>query len=197
MKVGNIELWVPQSRDGTFRTQVFERYGRSEKALVEALVRGITTRKVGALAEQLCDHRFSATTISTMVATLDAELTTFATRRLDEVAMPYMMVDARYEKVHDEGAVRSRAVQLAVGIDTAGQRHILAVEYADGESEASWATFLRGLKERGLHGVEYVVSDSHEGLKRAIEKMFTTALWQRCMVHFLSFSSLNVPLLST
>ena len=120
-----------------------------------------------------------------MVATLDAELKAFATRRLDDVAMPYLMVDARYEKVHDHGAVRTRAVQIAVGIDPEGQRHVLAVERAEKESEASWTAFLKGLKERGLHGVQYVASDSHEGLKRAIEKVFTTALWQRCAVHFL------------
>ena len=188
MKVGTIELRVPQSRDGKFNTQVFERYRRSEKAfvstLIEMYVNGTSTRKVGKIAEQLCGHRISATTISAMVATLDEELAAFAARRLDEVEYPYVMVDARYEKVREAGAIRSRAVQIAVGIDTAGQRHMLAVELAEKESEASWTAFLTGLKERGLHGVQYVVSDSHEGLKRAIEKVFTTALWQRCAVHF-------------
>ena len=76
-------------------------------------------------------------------------------------------------------------VQIAVGIDAAGKRHLLAVELADRETDNSWTTFLTGLKERGLQGIEYVVSDSHEGLKRAIEKVLTTALWQRCAVHFL------------
>ena len=188
MKVGTIELRVPQSRDGTFNTRVFERYRRSEKALVvtmaEMYVNGMSTRKVGKLAERLCGHRFSASTISTMVAKLDKELKAFASRRLDDVAMPYLMVDARYEKVREQGAVRTRAVQIAVGIDAEGQRHMLAVEMADTESEDSWTAFLTQLKERGLSGVQYVVSDSHEGLKRAIEKVFTTALWQRCAVHF-------------
>ena len=193
MKVGTIALRVPQSRDGTFCTRVFERYRRAEKALVstiaEMYVKGMSTRKIAALAEQLCGHRFSATTISAMVATLDDELKAFATRRLDDVAMPYLMVDARYEKVHDHGAVRTRAVQIAVGIDPEGQRHVLAVELAEQESEASWTAFLTQLKERGLHGVQYVASDSHEGLRRAIEKVFTTALWQRCAVHFLRNAS--------
>ena len=95
------------------------------------------------------------------------------------------MLDTRYEKVHDAGAVHTRAVQIAVGVDTEGHRHVLAVEAADEESENSWETFLKGLKKRGLTGVQYVVSDSHPGLKRAIEKVLTTALWQRCAVHFL------------
>lgn len=188
MKVGTLELRVPQSRDGTFSTRVFERYRRSEKALVATLaelyVKGMSTRKVGKLAERLCGHTFSPTTISAMVATLDAELAAFASRPLDEVEMPYLMVDARYEKVREQGAVRTRAVQIAVGVDTAGHRHLLAVEAADKESEASWHEFLTQLKARGLSGVQYVVSDSHDGLKRAIEKVFTTALWQRCAVHF-------------
>ena len=189
MKVGTLELRVPQSRDGTFSTRVFERYRRSEKALattlIELYVNGMSTRKVGKLAERLCGRRFSAGTISNLVATLDTALQAFASRRLDDVTIPYLMLDARYEKVHDAGAVRTRAVQLAVGIDTEGHRHMLAVEAADRESENSWETFLIGLKERGLTGVQYVVSDSHAGLKRAIEKVLTTALWQRCAVHFL------------
>ena len=189
MQVGALELRVPQSRDGTFSTRVFERYRRSEKALVTTLidmyVHGVSTRKVGKLAERLCGRRFSAGTISNMVVTLDAELTAFAARRLEDVEIPYLMLDARYEKVRDIGAVRTRAVQIAVGVDRQGHRHVLAVEAADEESENSWETFLKGLKERGLTGVQYVVSDSHEGLKRAIEKVLTTALWQRCAVHFL------------
>ena len=112
-----------------------------------------------------------------MVTTLDAELTAFASRRLEDVAIPYLMLDARYQKVRDAGAVRTRAVQIAVGVDTEGHRHVLAVAAADEESENSWETFLQGLKARGLTGVQYVVSDSHAGLKRAIEKVLTTALW--------------------
>ena len=197
MTVGTLELRVPQSRDGTFSTRVFERYRRSEKAfatmLIELYVKGLSTRKVGKLAERLCGQRFSARTISNLVATLDTELKAFKARRLDDVTIPYLMLDARYEKVHDAGAVRTWAVQLAVGVDTDGHRHVLAVAAADQESENSWETFLTGLKARGLTGVQYVVSDSHEGLRRAIEKVFTTALWQRCAVHFLRNESDHTP----
>jgi len=189
MKVGTVVLRVPQDRAGQFCTKVFEHYRRSEKALVstitEMYIQGVSTRKVTKLAEMLCGHGFSHGTISTLVAKLDADLKAFATRSLDDMRFPYLMLDARYEKVREDGAVRTRAVQIAIGIDPDGKRHILAVELADKESTSSWTTFLTGLKDRDLHGVEYVVSDDHAGLKRAIEKELTTALWQRCSVHFL------------
>ena len=120
-----------------------------------------------------------------MVAELDEALQAFAARRLDDTPAPYVMLDARYEKVREAGAVRTRAVQIAVGIDTVGRRHLLAVELADRESENTWTTFLSGLKARGLKGVDYVASDSHEGLKHAVAKVLPMALWQHCAVHFL------------
>lgn len=189
MKVGTLELRLPQDRDGHFSTRVFERYRRTEKALVSILaemyVNGTSTRKVGKLAEDLCGHAYSHTSISNMVAELDEALLAFASRRLDDTSNPYALLDARYEKVREAGAVRTRAVQIAVGIDEVGRRHLLAVELADRESENTWTTFLSGLKARGLKGVEYVASDSHEGLKHAIAKVLPMALWQRCAVHFL------------
>ena len=188
MKVGEIELQVPQERSGGFSTQVFERYRRSEKALVAVLsemyVQGVSTRKVRRLAEDLCGHGFSPATISNMVSELDASLKAFAERRLEE-PFPYLLLDARYEKVREEGSVRSRAVQIALGVDCEGRRQLLSVELSNRESESSWTDFLSALKERGLQGVEYVVSDNHEGLKKAISKVLPSALWQRCCVHFL------------
>ena len=152
--------------------------------LAEMYVQGISTRKVARLAEDLCGHEFSPSTISAMVSTLDGSLQAFAERRLEE-PFPYVALDARYEKALEGGSVRSRAVQIALGIDAGGRRHVLAVELASRESEVSWTEFLSGLKERGLRGVEFVVSDSHEGLKNAISKVLPAALWQRCGVHFL------------
>ena len=167
---------------------VRERYQRSEKALVAVLsemyVQGVSTRRVSRLAEGLCGHEFSPATISAMVSKLDASLKAFAERRLEE-AYPYVLLDARYEKVREEGSVRSRAVQIAIGIDGEGRRQVLAAAVANRESEGSWTEFLSHLKGRGLRGVEYVVSDRHEGLKHAISKVLPTALWQRCCVHFL------------
>src|SRR5919199_4605140 len=136
-RVGKIELRVPQDRQGRFRTEVFERYQRSEKALVTALMEmylhGVSTRKVKAVTEELCGHEFSSATISRMVQTLDEELHKFAQRRLEE-PYPYLILDARYEKVREDGAVRSQAVLIAIGINWEGRRNILAVELASRES---------------------------------------------------------------
>jgi putative transposase len=187
-RVGPIELRVPQDRQGRFRTDVFERYQRSEKALVAAMlemyVQGVSTRKVKTITEKLCGHEFSSATISRIVGQLDAELEKFAQRRLDE-PYPYLILDARYEKVREDGAVRSQAVLVAVGISWEGKRSVLAVELASRESVSSWKELLTSLRGRSLHGVEFVVSADHAGLRRAIREVLPEAVWQRCYVHFL------------
>lgn len=187
-RVGKIELRVPQDRQGRFRTEVFERYQRSEKALVTALMemylQGVSTRKVKAVTEELCGHEFSSATISRMVQSLDEELQKFAQRRLEE-PYPYLVLDARYEKVREDGAVRSQAVLIAIGINWEGRRCVLGVELANRESASSWRDFLSNLRKRSLHGVEFVVSDDHAGLRRAIQEVLPEAGWQRCYVHFL------------
>ena len=195
-RVGKLELRVPQDRQGRFRTEVFERYQRSEKALVSALtemyVQGVSTRKVKAITEELCGHEFSASTISRMNQQLDEELQKFAGRRLEE-AYPYVILDARYEKVREDAVIRSQAVLIAIGVDGEGRRNVLAVELANRESLSSWREFCLGLKTRGLHGVELVISDDHAGLRKAIAEVFTEAAWQRCYVHFLRNSLDYLP----
>jgi len=187
-RVGRVELRVPQDRQGRFSTELFQRYQRSEQAFVSTLaemyVHGVSTRKVRAVTEELCGHSFSASTVSEMNKSLDDKLTAFAGRKLDE-PYPYLIIDARYEKVREEGVIRSRAVQIAIGVNWDGRREVLAVELANRESEVSWRSFLLKLKERGLHGVEFVVTDDHAGLKRAIMELLPEAAWQRCYVHFL------------
>jgi len=187
-RIGKLELRVPRDRNGEFSTALFERYARSEKALVAALaemyVQGVSTRKVKAITEELCGHGFSASSISQINKGLDATLAKFAGRRLEE-PYPYLILDARYEKVRDNGVIESRAVQIAIGINWDGQRQVLAVELANRESETSWKDFLVKLKARGLTGVEFVVSDDHAGLRKAIRETLTDAAWQRCYVHFL------------
>jgi putative transposase len=187
-RVGKIELRVPQDRQGRFRTEVFERYQRSEKALVSALaemyVQGVSTRKVKAVTEELCGHEFSASTISRCNQKLDEELKEFADRPLDE-DYPYLILDARYEKIRENGVIRSQAVQVAIGINWDGRRCMLAIELANRESQSSWKQFLLKLKQRGLAGVVMVVSDDHPALKRAIQEVLPAAIWQRCYVHFL------------
>jgi len=195
-RVGKLELRVPQDRAGRFSTEVFERYQRSEKALVSCLaemyVQGVSTRKVKAITEELCGHSFSASSISRINQVLDDELKKFAARRLDE-EYPYLILDARYEKVREDGVIRTRAVMIAIGINWDGRRSILAVELANRESTTSWREFLIGLKERGLGGVEFVVSDDHAGLKKAIGELLPEAIWQRCYVHFLRNSLDYLP----
>lgn len=187
-RIGQLELRVPQDRQGHFRTEVFERYQRSEKALVAALaemyVQGVSTRKVKAITEELCGYEFGADAISQINCKLDAELQQWAERQLDE-EYPYLIVDARYEKVRETGVIRSRAVLVALGINWEGRRRVLAVELAQRESTTSWKDFLLALKARGLSGVLLAISDDHPGLKKAIAEVLPEAAWQRCYVHFL------------
>ena len=190
-RVGKLELRVPQDRHGRFSTELFERYQRSEKALVAALaemyVQGVSTRKVKTITEELCGHSFSAAAISAINARLDEELAQFADRRLDE-AYPYLIVDTRYERVRDAGIIRSQAVLLAIGINWDGHRSVLAIELANRESRSSWRAFLLELRKRGLSGVEFVVSDDHAGLRQAIVESCRRRLGRAVMCTFWSFS---------
>ena len=186
-RVGELELMVPKDRDGQFQTELFERYQRSEKAFVAALlqmyVEGVSTRKVTAITEALCGLEVSKSQVSALTAKLDSEVDEWRTRPLTE-AYPYLIFDARYEKVRRGGSVVSQGVLVAIGISAAGYREVLGCWVAESESEASWGTVFAELKQRGLRGVRYVVSDDHAGMVKAIERHFQGAVWQRCQVHF-------------
>src|SRR5512143_3284436 len=192
-RVGKLELRVPQDRDGRFSTELFERYQRSERALVaasaEMYAQGVSTRKVKAIAEELCGRSFSASSIGAINKRLDESLARFAARRLGE-AFPYLILDARYEKVREAGVIASRAVLIAIGIDRDGRRQVLGVELANRESRRD---FLLGLRARGLAGVEFVVADDHAGLKAAIREVLPEAAYQRCYVRFLRNALDYVP----
>ncbi|MER9121482.1 IS256 family transposase, partial [Mesorhizobium sp. M0954] len=195
-RVGVLELRVPQDRAGRFSTELFERYQRSEKALVSALVemyvQGVSTRKVKAVTEELCGHSFSASTVSEATMRLDEALKAFFTQRLEE-SYPYLILDARYERAREAGVIASQAVLVAIGVDWEGRRQVLGVELANRESHSSWREFVTGLKNRGLAGVEFVVSDDHPGLRAAIREVLPEAVWQRCYVHFLRNALDYVP----
>jgi len=195
-RVGKLVLRVPQDRQGRFRTEVFERYQRSEKALVSALaemyVQGVSTRKVKEITEELCGHEFSSSAISRVTGKLDEELERFARRPLEE-EYPYVVLDARYERIRQDGVITSQAVQVAIGINWEGRRCVLAVELANRESASSWKEFLLGLKQRGLRGVVCVISDDHAGLRKAIPEALPEARWQRCYVHFLRNALDHLP----
>ena len=195
-RVGKLELRVPQDREGHFSTELFERYSRVERAfvgaLVEMYVQGVSTRKVKAVTEELCGHEFSASAVSRLNVKLDETLRRFAERPLDE-DYPYLILDARYERVREDGVVSKRAVLVAIGVNDDGRRCVLGVGLANRESRSSWKDFLTGLIERGLRGVEYVVSDNHEGLKQAVAQALPGAVWQRCYVHFLRNALDHLP----
>ena len=188
-RVGTLHLLVPMDREGTFKTELFDRYQRSEKALVlslmEMYIEGVSTRKVKDITEVLCGTSFSKSTVSRLTGQLDTDLSAWRERRLEGVAYPYLVVDARYEHVRVDGRVVSQGVLVVKGVRSDGQRELLAVDVADSESEATYDALFRRLKERGLHGVQLVTSDDHKGLVAAIQRHFQGASWQRCQVHFL------------
>jgi putative transposase len=187
-RVGTLNLSVPQDREGTFSTRLFCRYQRNEKALVLALmemyIEGVSTRKVKEITEELCGISFSKSLVSSLASSLDSELQAWRSRRLEAETYPYLLVDARYEKVRVDRRVVNQGVLIVSGVRDDGLREILAVEVADTESEATYQELFRALKRRGLSGVELVVSDDHEGLKAAIARHFQGAAWQRCQVHY-------------
>jgi|SRR5450631_2170900 putative transposase len=186
-RVGALELMVPKDRDGQFQTELFERYQRSEKAFVAAMlqmyVEGVSTRKVTEITEALCGLEVSKSQVSALTQKLDAEIEQWRRRPLTE-DYPYLIFDARYEKVRRGGSVVSQGVLVAIGISASGYREVLGCWVAESESEASWGVVFSELKQRGLHGVRYVVSDDHRGMVKAIERHFQGAVWQRCQVHF-------------
>lgn len=186
--VGDLYLMVPQDRDGTFSTSLFERYQRSDKALVLALMemylQGVSTRKVAQVTEKLCGRSFSSQLVSKLSKQLDEKLEAWRERSL-EGEYPYLIIDARYEKVRICGKVISQGILICVGISAEGKREILAVEIADTESAATWSDLFRQLKRRGLAGVKVVTSDDHEGIKAAISRHLQGASWQRCQCHFI------------
>jgi transposase-like protein len=186
-RVGRFELEVPRDREGRFQTALFERYQRSEKALVTTLmqmvVQGVSTRRVKEITTELCGRKFSSSTVSRLTEELDQQVQAWASRSLEQ-EYPFLILDAMQLKVRRQGAVRSTTVMLAVGIREDGQREILGLESAFSETEEGWRRFIRQLKERGLSGVGVATSDAHSGLVQALREAFPGLIWQRCQAHF-------------
>lgn len=189
-RVGALELDVPQTR-GTepYQPTLFARWERVERALLttcaEMYFSGVSTRKVARVLEEMGGFSLSAATVSKVAAELDEQLEAFRKRSLAEHAWPYLVVDARYEKVRRNRRVVSAAVLVVAGITTEGRREVLTWQVGDSESEETWASVFGELKRRGVAGVELVVSDAHRGLRGAADRTFSGAGWQRCRVHFL------------
>jgi len=195
-RVGTLRLRVPRDRAGRFSPALFERYQRSEKALVLALaemyVQGVSTRKVAAITEQLCGTELSKDQVSACAQGLDEQLAAWRQRPL-EGDYPYLMVDAKYEHVREGGQVCSNGALIVKGIRADGKRELLAVEVANTENETTWSEVFADLRERGLSGVRYVVSDQHSGLVAAIGRHFQGAAWQRCQTHYLRNAKAKLP----
>ena len=168
-RIGPLQLAVPQVRGAEFYPRVLERGTRSEKALrlalAEMYVQGVSTSKVTKITEELCGCEVSSSDVSRATALLDEELTKWRNRPLS--AVKYLILDARYEKVRQAGCVRSCAVLTAIGVDAEGRRSILGVSVSLSEGEVHWREFFKSLLQRGLHGLELIVSDAHAGLKEA------------------------------
>jgi putative transposase len=194
-RVGEVTFAVPQVRDGSFYPSALERGLRSERALTLALaemyVQGVSTRRVAAITEQLCGVELSSSQVSRATAQLDPILEQWRTRPLGE--MPYLYLDARYEKVRQDGQVRDAAVLIATGVDRAGRRQVLGVSVSLSEQEVHWRQFLQCLVVRGLAGVQLVISDAHGGLQAARRAVFGGVPWQRCQFHLQQNAGAYVP----
>lgn len=142
--------------------------------MMEMVINGVSTRKVATITKDLCETAFSKSTVSSLCEKLDPVVSTFRNRPL-QTAYPYLIVDAIYTKVREAGAVRSKGLLLAIGVNEDGFREILGFMAADTESEGSFGSFFSSMKERGLKGVDLVVSDAHKGLVCAIGKHFQGA----------------------
>lgn len=189
-RVGELDLRVPQVRDRPedaepFYPSALERGVRSERALKLALaemyVQGVSTRKVTAITEELCGLDVSSSQVSRATKAIDEELKAWRQRPLGEVS--YLVLDATYVKVRRQGSVQDSAVLVAKAIMPDGTRSIVGVSVGHSEAEVHWRDFLEGLQDRGMHGVRYIVSDDHAGLRAAIQARFPGAVWQRCQCH--------------
>jgi transposase-like protein len=194
-RIAPITFEIPQVREGGFYPQALEKGLRSERALMLALaemyVQGVSTRKVAAITERLCGSQVSSSQVSRAAALLDEVLEAWRNRPLGTIV--YLYLDALYEKVRLDGQIRDAAVLMASGVNLAGKRLILGVSVSLGEQELHWRDFLQSLVERGLNGVELIISDAHVGLQAARKAVFSGVPWQRCQFHLQQNASQYVP----
>ena len=200
-RLGTIELPVPKLRSGTyFPSWLLRPRRRAEQALTavigEAYVLGVSTRKVEDLVQSLGMERISKSQVSLLCKELDRTVKSFRERRLDG-KWKYLWLDALFFKCRDDGRIVNVAGLVAVGVNEDGRREVLGLEVVTGEDGAGWLAFLRGLKARGLRGVELVISDAHSGLKDAIASVLRGAAWQRCRTHFMRNLLTKVPKAAT
>ncbi|MFO8070091.1 MAG: IS256 family transposase [Alkalibacterium sp.] len=189
VSVGSLELNVPRTRSGEFSTELFERYQRMDQVLVlsmiEAVINGVSTRKVTKIVEKLCGEKVSKSFVSSIMKRIDPEIDAFNNRSLTPHTYRYVYVDALYIKVRENHRIVSKAVYIAIGINEKNRKEIIGFKVADAESTESWTAFFQDMRARGLKTPKMIISDAHEGLKSSIKKEFVGSAWQRCTVHFL------------
>jgi len=195
-RMGTVPLSIPKLREGSYFPSFLEPRKRWEKAFVnvvsEAYVLGVSTRKVEDLVEAMGARGMKRSEVSRMAASLDAQVKEFRERPL-LVEYPYVWLDALYLKVREGVRVVSRAVLVAYAVSEQGEREVIGVDVAAGEMEVCWRSFLAGLVQRGLRGVQLVISDAHAGLRAAIRGVLNGTSWQRCTVHFARNVCCHVP----
>lgn len=195
-RVGTLELAIPKLRQGSYFPSFLEPRRRLERALLavvqEAYVLGVSTRKVDELVQALGLEGLSKSEVSRICAELDRQMERFRQRPL-EGEYPYVWLDAKGVKSRMDGRVVSVAAVIAVGVRETGEREVLGFDVGAAETYEFWLEFLRGLVARGLKGVRLVISDAHQGLKRAIGEVLAGAAWQRCRVHFMRNLLARVP----
>jgi transposase-like protein len=189
-RVGELALQVPQTRGvEPYSPMLFAKWQRTERALLVACAEmyfmGVSTRKVKRVLQKMGGFELSASTVSCVASELDEKLAEFRNRRLDAHTWPYLMVDATYVKVRKSGRVKDQAVLVVAGVNDDGRREILTWRLADVESEDTWSEVFRELKQRGVSGVQWLVSDGHAGIRAAVRSQFTGVAWQRCWTHFM------------
>jgi putative transposase len=195
-RVGEVPLKIPKLREGSYFPSLLAPRKRSERALLaviqEAYVKGISTRKVDDLVQALGLSGVDKSKVSRITKSLDELVQDFRQRPLED-EYPYVWLDALYLKVRQNHRVVSLAVVVAVAVTHEGTRTILGFDVGASEEEAFWLQFLRSLVERGLKGVQLVISDAHEGLKAAVRAVFAGTSWQRCRVHFVRNVLAHIP----
>ena len=186
-RIGTITLKVPRHRNGSFETLIFDEYTRSEAALIasimEMVVNGVSTAKVGKVVETLCGTSFSKSTVSNICKELDKNVNEFLASPITG-EYPFVTVDATYFKVREDRKILSKALMVAYAVNRVGIREVIGFGVYSRESKETWKDFFLTLKNRGLTGVRMITSDAHEGIQYAISQVFPDVPWQRCQVHF-------------
>ena len=192
---GELELKIPQVREGGFYPSCLAKGEKVEQALklalAEAYVQGVSTRRMKAVTEELCGKELSSTQISRFSEALDVEVTKFKSRPLG--SYKYLFLDAQYEKVRHDGSVRSLAVLKAIGVNKEGFREVLGISCSLSEAEVHWRTFIEDLIKRGMHGLQLITSDDHSGLRAALRATLPSVPWQRCLFHLAQNAASYAP----